>query len=268
MELSKFLTDYLNLTDDQLLLIQKEDATNEEIVNISKTIAENNLSLYKNSTDYKEALANSKKQGFAEGSRKVKKAFANGLNIPIENIDEEDATNIVLKVKELITIAPNTKDLEAKLFEANNKIEELSNIIPIKENEIKSQFQEKYNKLIIGKKRAEILSGKTTIIPTKAIELILTGKEATGDVKFVVGENDEIEVHNASGRILNEKQNGFVSFEDYISSEVAPFVSNNNGAPNGVPPSNSTNIHNNNEPKFSDAYIAELKRYEEMGIKL
>ena len=76
-------------------------------------------------------MANSKKQGFAEGSRKVKKAFANGLNIEVENIDDEDPLNIVSKVKELITVAPNVKDIENKLFEANNKIEELNKIIPI-----------------------------------------------------------------------------------------------------------------------------------------
>ena len=266
MELNKFLTDYLKLSSEQIALIEKEDVSNEEIVSISKTIAENNLSLYKNSTEFKEDLANSKKQGFAEGSRKVKKAFANGLNIEVENIDDEDPLNIVSKVKELITVAPNVKDIENKLFEANNKIEELNKIIPTKEIEIKAQFQDKYNKLIIGKKRAEILSGKSTIIPTKSIELILTGKEATGDVKFVVGENEEIEVHNQSGRILNEKQNGFISFEDYISNEVTPFISNNNGTPNGVP--NGGQAPQNNEPKFSDAYIAELKRYEEMGIKI
>lgn len=266
MELSKFLTDYLKLSSEQIALIEKEDVSNEEIVSISKTIAENNLSLYKNSTEFKEVLANSKKQGFAEGSRKVKKAFANGLNIEVENLDDEDPLNIVSKVKELITVAPNVKDIESKLFEANNKIEELNKIIPTKENEIKAQFQDKYNKLIIGKKRAEILSGKSTIIPTKSIELILTGKEATGDVKFVVGENEEIEVHNQSGRILNEKQNGFISFEDYISNEVTPFISNNNGTPNGVP--NGVKAPQNNEPKFSDEYIAELKRYEEMGIKI
>ena len=266
MELNKFLTDYLKLSSEQIALIEKEDVSNEEIVSISKTISENNLSLYKNSTEFKEDLANSKKQGFAEGSRKVKKAFANGLNIVVENIDDEDPLNIVSKVKELITVAPNVKDIENKLFEANNKIEELNKIIPTKEIEIKAQFQDKYNKLIIGKKRAEILSGKSTIIPTKSIDLILTGKEATGDVKFVVGENEEIEVHNQSGRILNEKQNGFISFEDYISNEVTPFINNNNGTPNGVP--NGVKAPQNNEPKFSDEYIAELKRYEEMGIKI
>lgn len=266
MELNKFLTDYLKLSSEQIAVIEKEEVSNEEIVSISKTISENNLSLYKNSTEFKEDLANSKKQGFAEGSRKIKKAFANGLNIDVENIDEEDPLNIVSKVKELITVAPNVKDIENKLFEANNKIEELNKIIPIKEIEIKAQFQDKYNKLIIGKKRAEILSGKSTIIPTKSIELILTGKEATGDVKFVVGENEEIEVHNQSGRILNEKQNGFISFEDYISNEVTPFISNNNGTPNGTP--NGVKAPQNNEPKFSDEYIAELKRYEEMGIKI
>jgi len=266
MELSKFLSEYLKLSNEQIALIEKEDASNDEIVSISKTIAENNLSLYKNSTEFKEVLANSKKQGFAEGSRKVKKVFANGLNIDVENIDDEDPINIVSKVKELITVAPNVKDIETKLFEANNKIEELNNLIPTKESEIKAQYQEKYNKLIIGKKRAEILSGKTTIIPTKAIELILTGKEATGDVKFVVGENDEIEVHNQSGRVLNDKQNGFISFEDYISKEITPFISNNNGTPSGVPQGVQT--PQNNEQTFSDAYLAEVKRYEEMGIKI
>lgn len=266
MELSKFLTDYLKLSTEQIALIEKEDASNDEIVSISKTIAENNLSLYKNSTEFKEVLANSKKQGFAEGSRKVKKAFANGLNIEVENIDDEDPINIVSKVKELITVAPNVKEIETKLFEANNKIEELNNIIPTKESEIKAHYQDKYNKLIIDKRRAKVFSGKSTIIPISKIELILAGKEAVGDVKFVVDENEEIEVHNQSGRVLNEKQNGFISFEDYILNEITPFISNNNGAPSGAPQGVQT--QQNNEQTFSDAYLAEVKRYEEMGIKI
>ena len=40
MELIKFLTDHLKLSQSQIDLIQKEDATNEEIIEVTKKISE------------------------------------------------------------------------------------------------------------------------------------------------------------------------------------------------------------------------------------
>jgi hypothetical protein len=130
-----------------------------------------------------------------------------------------------------------------------------------KENEIKSEYQKKYNGLIVGKKKAEFLTNKNLIIPTNAIDLILKGKEANGEVSFVVNDKDEIEVYGAGGRLLNDKQNGHLTFEEFLEKEINPFVSNNNGSPNRTIEPNATD-----KSTFSPAMQAEIERYKQNGI--
>jgi hypothetical protein len=128
--------------------------------------------------------------------------------------------------------------------------------------QIKSEYQKKYNGLIVGKKKAEFLTNKNLIIPTNAIDLILKGKEANGEFSFVVNDKDEIEVYGAGGRLLNDKQNGHLTFEEFLEKEINPFVSNNNGAPNGVP----KNVNNQSTDTFSADMLAEIERYKQNGI--
>ena len=263
MELIKFLTDHLKLSQTQIDLIQKEDATNEEIIEVTKKISENNISLFKSSAEFKEDLEKSKKAGFAEGSRKVKKAITSTFGVTIENIDEVDGAEIAKTIKENIEKTPDAKfiDLEKKLFESNTKLSEFEKAILDKETEIKAEYQKKYNGLIVGKKKAEFLSNKNLIIPSSAIDLILKGKEANGEVSFIVNDKDEIEVYGASGRLLNDKQNGHLTFEEFLEKEINPFVSNNNGAPSGT--TISTTKESNT---FSPAMLAEIEKYRQNGI--
>jgi hypothetical protein len=264
MELIKFLTDHLKLSQSQIDLIQKDDATNEEIIEVTKKISENNISLFKSSSEFKEDLDKSKKAGFAEGSRKVKKAITSSFGVTVENIDEIDGVDLAKTIKENLEKTPDAKftDLEKKLFESNTKLSEYEKAILEKEAQIKSEYQKKYNGLIVGKKKAEFLTNKNLIIPTNAIDLILKGKEANGEFSFVVNDKDEIEVYGAGGRLLNDKQNGHLTFEEFLEKEINPFVSNNNGAPNGVP----QNVNTTSTDTFSADMLAEIERYKQNGI--
>lgn len=264
----KFLKDYLGLTDEQIEVVSNEDATAEQLTEINLAIQAKGIDFYKKMPEFKELTANAKRDGFAEGSRKVKKEITKSLGIAIENIDDATPEMLVQKIKETQPKDARVKELEDKYFEANNALIALNESLSAKENEIKATYKSKFDDLVIAKKKAEFLANFKGTIDNNTIALILKGKEASGDIKYEVAEDGSIlPVDKDGNRLLNEKKNGHLAFEEFLAKELTPFQSNNNGLPSSA--TSVTTQTKTDEPKeFSPEFLEQAKKYAHLNIQV